>query len=95
MDELFKQIFIGIIVAIIVGWLGFGGKKKVIVQGTGKIRKTGKWIMLISGIFIFIGLIWVSNDPTYKGWHPGYSLSIISFMFFLLGKLIAWWQKVF
>ena len=52
MSELFNQIFIGIIVAIIVGWLGFGGKK-VIVHNGGRVKKTGKGIMLVSGIFIF------------------------------------------
>ena len=94
MSELFNQIFIGIIVAIILGWLGLGNKK-VIVQNGGKVRKTGKLIMLISGISIFVGLIWAGNNPLYKGWHPGYSLSVISFFVFILGKIVAWWQRIF
>ncbi len=93
MDSLFSQIISGIIVAIILGWLGFGGTKRVVIHNEGRVRKTGKWIMIISGIAIFIGLAWAGSSNS-TSWQPGHSLALLAFFVFLLGKLIAWFQRL-
>lgn len=93
MNEFFSQIAIGIIVAIILGWLGFGGSKKVIVNNS-KSHKLGKWIMIISVIIMIIGLNWAGKQsPTINTIAPGYSVAILGGFFFLIGKVIAWFQR--
>lgn len=96
MNQLFINIIGGLAVAIIAAWFGIGGTTKVVVHGS-KVRKTGKWIILISVAMILGGLSWHGKlAPTksifsfndWGSWLFGYGI-----LFFIVGKVVAWFQR--
>lgn len=100
MDQLLMQVVGGVIVAIIAGCFGIGGTTRVISHGT-KIRRTGKWIILISVVMIFAGLAWMGNGnpQSMDDWFKppavyGFTLALYGFLFFFIGKVVAWFQKI-
>lgn len=94
MNNILSQIISGIIVALILYWIGLGSNK-VIVYNSGKIRKTGKWIIIISILIIIIGLnIGAKQQVNYTGTiSPGYGFAILGGFLFFIGKIIAWFQR--
>lgn len=100
MDQLLIQVLGGVIVAIIAGWFGVGGTTRVVVHGT-KVRRTGKWIIIISVVMIFIGLAWMGNGhpQSMDDWFKpptvyGFTLALYGLLFFFIGKVVAWFQKL-
>jgi hypothetical protein len=53
MSQLLISVVGGLLVIIIAAIFGLGGTK-VTIQGGGKIKKTGKWIIIISVVMFFI-----------------------------------------
>ncbi|HVM73920.1 MAG TPA: hypothetical protein VMU13_03540 [Candidatus Paceibacterota bacterium] len=89
MSELLITIIGGLVVAFLAWLFGFsGGKSKVVVQGI-RVRRTGKWMMLISAAMILGGLAWASSNQLY-----GYTLAGYGVLFFIVGKVVAWFQKL-
>jgi len=97
MSNLFINVIGGLIVVIIATWLGIGGSTKVIVQSNGRIKKTGKWIIIISVAMILSGLIWAgSNSPVQGGFDlnktgtvHGLTLTGYGALLFFIGKIIS------
>lgn len=100
MDQLLITIIGGVIVAIIATWLGISGSTRVVIEGT-HVRKTGKWIILISAVMIFGGLIWMVNSNP-QGLNDcvrppavyGFTLAGYGLIFFMIGKVVAWFQRL-
>jgi hypothetical protein len=96
MKDLLFQIIGGLIVVLIAAWLGIGGTTKVVVHG-GQVRKTGKWIILISVAMILGGLSWHDKlAPTksifnFNDW--GSLLFGYGILFLIVGKVVAWFQR--
>jgi hypothetical protein len=101
MSELIITVVGGLLVIVIASWFGLGGSTNVTVHGGGRVKKTGKWIILISVAMILGGLAWAgSNSPTQGGFdfnHPGtvYGMTLAGYgiLFFIIGKIVAWFQK--
>ncbi len=101
MQNLIITVIGGLLVVVIASWFGLGGNTKVTVQGGGKVKKTGKWIILISVAMIFGGLAWAgSNSPAQGGFdfnQPstvyGLTLAGYGILFFVIGKVVAWFQR--
>jgi len=94
MSPLLISILGGLAVLIIGNWLGFGSSTRVTIHGAGKVRKTGKWIMIVSWIVIFTGLAWGGKDTPIKGQiAPGYGLAILGGFMYIIGRFIAWFQR--
>ncbi len=99
--ELLITVVGGLLVTIIAAWLGLGGTTKVTIRGGGKIKKTGKWIILISVVMFFVGLsLCRKSDPTQWGFDLnipstlyGVTIILYSGLFFLVGKVVAWFQR--
>ena len=89
MNELIITIVGGLVVAFLAWMFGIsGGKSKVVVQGI-RVRRTGKWIILFSVLMILGGLAWANSSQVY-----GYTLAGYGVLFFLVGKVVAWFQKL-
>ena len=101
MEQLIYTVIGGVLIAIISTILGIGGTKRVVIHGN-PVRKTGKWIIIVSILMIFGGLAWAgSNSPTQGGFDfskPGtiYGLTLTGYgvLAFIIGKIIAWFQKI-
>jgi len=102
MSDLIITIIGGLVVIVIASWFGLGGNTKVTVHGGGRVKKTGKWIILISIAMIIGGLAWAgSNSPAQGGFdfsQPGtvYGLTLAGYgvLFFIIGKIVAWFQRL-
>jgi hypothetical protein len=100
MNELLISVVGGLLVIIIAATFGLGGTK-VTVQGGGRIKKTGKWIIIISVVMFLFGLsLLKKNDPTQWGFDLnipstlyGVTIMLYSGLFFVVGKIIAWFQR--
>ncbi len=89
MNTLLITVVGGLIVAFIASLFGWGGGRSTFVQGV-KIRKSGKIIIIISVLMILGGLSWAgSGSPLY-----GYTLAGYGVLFFIIGKIVAWFQKL-
>lgn len=100
MKELLLQIIGGVIVAAIAAWFGIGGTKRVVIHHTGRSRRTGKWIILISVVMILGGLSWMgsSNPQGFNDWLKppaiyGFTLAGYGVIFLVIGKIVAWFQR--
>lgn len=93
MKELVFTIISGVIVAIIVSWLGIGGTSHVSVHGS-PVRKTGKWIIVLGVLMIIGGLAWAGRNST-SGLPAinGYVLAGYGLIFFIAGKVVSWFQR--
>lgn len=103
MSNFVVTIISGIIVAIIVSWLGIGGsKKQVIMSGGVKVRKTGKLIIIISVIIIIWGMLLLGNnsnptaimDMTNRQAANGLLLMFLGAILLIIGKIVAWFQRL-
>ena len=93
MNQFIINIIGGVIIAILVSWLGFGGSK-VTIQHTGTSRKTGKKIMLFAILMIFTGAIWAGKDTLHTGLsNHGTLLASYGFILFIIGWVVNWFQK--
>ena len=102
MGNLIITVVGGLLVIIIASLIGLGkNTTKVTVLGGGKVKKTGKWIILISVTMILGGFVWVGNNsPTQggidfskSGTIYGLTLAGYGFLFYFVGKVIAWFQR--
>ena len=102
MSNLIVTIIGGVVVAILVSLLGIGkNKTPVIVTHGFKVRRTGKWIMIISSVIIIWGFLLLGNnsDPTAginfnnRQTIYGFTLIFWGVIIFIVGKVIAWFQK--
>lgn len=101
MDQLLLQVLAGLIVIIVGAWWGIGGSTKVVIQGNRKVKKTGKWMIIIAVAMILIGLTMLKKgDPTKWGYdmtNPstlyGVTLAGYGFLLLLVGKVVTWFQK--
>ena len=103
MSNFVVTIISGIIVAIIVSWLGIGeSKKQVIMSGGVKVRKTGKLIIIISVIIIIWGMLLLGNnsnptaimDMTNRQTANGLLLMFLGTILLIIGKIVAWFQRI-
>jgi hypothetical protein len=102
MGQLFITIIGGLIVAAIASWFGFSGSTKVTIHGGHKVKKTGKWIILISVVMILSGLAWAGSGSPAQGGLDfnkpvtlyGLTLAGYGLIFFFVGKVVAWFQKL-
>jgi hypothetical protein len=101
MSQLFITVVGGLLVVIIAALFGFGGTTKVSVLDGGKVKKTGKWIIIISVVMFFIGLsLCKKSDPTQWGFDLnipstlyGVTIMLYAGLFFFVGKIVAWFQR--
>ncbi len=94
MSNLVITIIGGLIVAILASWLGLGGSTTVRIRSGVRTSRTGKNIMIFSIIIILGGLIWASKTTQPSGtFTAGHGLAICGVFIFLIGKLIAWYQR--
>lgn len=89
MNELVITIIGGLAVAFIASLFGWGAGRSTVVQGV-KVRKSGKIIMIISALMILGGLAWAGNGNEVYG----YTLAGYGVLFFLIGKVVAWFQRL-
>ena len=103
MTDFIIEIIVGVIVTIVVAQLGIGViKTKVVHTHEVKIKKTGKWIILISVAMIFFGLVAISNNHNPEAGFENENLKFwIGFAFlgygivlFIIGKIVAWFQRL-
>lgn len=93
MSDLMIQIAAGLIVILIAGWLGLGGKTITIQSSSTK--KTGKkmilvaWVLIILGLYLGAGANWDTETA-----RAGAGISSLGFGFLLLivGRVVAWYQ---
>lgn len=76
-------------VAFVASLFGWGGGRSVVVQGV-KVRKSGKIIMIVAAIMILGGLSWAGSGQQLYG----YTLAGYGLLFFIVGKIVAWFQKM-
>ncbi len=101
MNQLFITVIGGLIVAAIASWFGFGGSTKVTIHGGHRVKKTGKWIIIISVVMILGGLAWAGSGSSAKGGLDfnntktlyGLTLAGYGLIFFFVGKVVAWFQR--
>ena len=101
MNQLVITVVGGLIVLILGAWFGLSGSTKVRVEGGHKVKKTGKLLILISVLMILGGLAWAgSNAPAQggvdlniPGMLYGFTLAGYGVLLFIVGKIVAWWQK--
>lgn len=88
--------------AALVSWLGIGkNKSQVVVVHGSKVKKSGKWIIIISSIIIIWGFLLLGNNsaPTAeinlinRQTVYGFSLIFWGGVLFIVGKIIVWFQK--
>ncbi len=91
MSQLIFTIIGGVITAIVVAWFGIGSTTRVVVQGA-KIRRSGKWIVFFSVIAILGGLAWAGSNPASPIY--GYTLAGYGVLAYLVGRIVAWFQKL-
>lgn len=94
MSDLMIQVIAGVIVAIIVSLVGIGHRVKISHGNTSP--KTGKKIMILSVVAIFVGAYYGGQN----GWDMESTQSVIGatiagygFLFFIIGKVVAWYQS--
>jgi len=100
MGQLIITIIGGLAVMFIASLLGISEKMTITVQG-GKIRKTGKWVIILSILMILFGLYLCSQNPLKEGGYDMnkiktvYGLTLIGYgvIIFGIGKFIAWFQR--
>ncbi|HTX87122.1 MAG TPA: hypothetical protein VMC41_03615 [Candidatus Nanoarchaeia archaeon] len=113
MNNLIVNIIGGVIVAVLVSWLGIGrgrssdvpgtsrGRSSTIVIQSPKARKTGKWIIIISVILIIWGIMLFGNSASQGAAinlskpNAIYGLGLLEIggVLFIIGKIIAWFQR--
>jgi len=89
MNELAITIIGGLAVAFIASLFGWGSSRSTVVQGV-RVRRSGKIIMIISALMVLGGLTWAGNGSQLYG----YTLAGYGALFFLVGKVVAWFQKL-
>src|SRR3989338_10366743 len=96
MSQLLIQIIGGVIVAVIAALFGIGGTTRVTVH-SGVVRKTGKWIIIISVLMIMGGIALLNKQTApndiWKFNTPGSLLIGYGILFFIVGKIVAWYQR--
>ncbi|OGF19336.1 hypothetical protein A3I35_03045 [Candidatus Falkowbacteria bacterium RIFCSPLOWO2_02_FULL_45_15] len=102
-SNLIVTIISGLVVAAMIYWFGIGGGKTSVVQIQGaKIRKTGKWIILISALIIALGIKLLVDSVSpgekidYSNMDSIYAFGVFSLgvMLFIAGKVITWFQRM-
>lgn len=94
MSDLAIQIVAGLIVILIAGWLGLGGKTVTIQSNTTK--KTGKKMILISWVLIILGLYLGGSanwDLETAKAGAGASSLILGFLLLIVGRIVVWFQS--
>jgi hypothetical protein len=89
MKELVVTVIGGILVMALGSWFGIGSSRVTTVEGV-RIRKSGKWMIIISVIMIIGGLSWAGSGNTLAG----YTLVGYGFLLFIVGRVVAWFQKI-
>jgi len=102
MSNFVVTIIGGVVVAALVSWLGIGkNKAQVVIVNGSKVKKSGKWIIIISSVIIIWGFLLLGNnsDPTAeinlinRQTVYGFSLILWGGVLFIVGKIIVWFQK--
>lgn len=97
MNQLLINVIGGVAVIIIAALFGIGGTTRVVVHGT-HARKTGKWIIIISVVMILVGASLAGKNPSHTGGlnfnDPGTLLMGYGVLFFVVGKIVAWYQRL-
>lgn len=103
MSNFLIAVISGLTVLALASWFGIGKDKTARVLPKGfRVRKTGKWIMIISVIIIIWGLILWGGDPGQSmgfNLHSqrasfGFLMTIAGGILFGIGKIIEWFQKI-
>ena len=103
MSNFIVTIISGVLVAILVSWLGIGkDKTPVKFAGGFRVRRTGKWMIIISVILIIWGIILIVNNSNpaagfnFNNPNSIYGLGLLEVggILFVVGKIVAWFQKL-
>ena len=86
--DLLTSIIAGLVVAFLTGLFGWGSNRQTVIHGV-RVRKTGKWIIIVSIAIIFAGLYWSETNKLY-----GYTLAGYGLLGFVIGRIVAWFQRV-
>jgi xanthosine utilization system XapX-like protein len=89
MHELLIAIVAGLVVAFLASLLGLSSSNSTVVHGV-RVRKSGKVIIIISVLMILAGLSWAGSGQQLYG----YTLAGYGVFFFLIGKVVAWFQRL-
>lgn len=100
MKQLIITVIGGVLIAVITTFFGIGKTTQVVVGGN-RVKKTGKWIIIVSALMIFSGFYIVGyNTPPQGGIDfnkPGiiYGLTLAGYglMALLIGRIVAWFQQ--
>lgn len=103
MASFFIAVISGLTVLALASWFGIGKDKNSKVLPSGfKVRKTGKWIIIISVIMVVCGLaLWLGDPGQNTGFNLhsqrasfGFLMAILGGILFGVGKIIEWFQKI-
>ena len=94
MSDLTLQVIAGVVVAIIVSFIGIGQRIKI--SHNSASPKTGKKIMIVSAVAILIGAYYGGQS----GWDMESTQGVIGattvgcgVILFFIGRVISWYQK--
>lgn len=88
MHDWLAAIIGGLVVAFIAWLFGINGSSKTIIQGT-RVRRTGKWVIIIAVSMLLGGLYWSNTNQV-----AGYTLAAYGALFFIVGRIVAWFQRM-
>lgn len=103
MSNFILTVISGVAVALLVSWLGIGKDKGCKVLSNGfRVRKTGKWIIIISIIIIIWSFMLMGSNPNPSAGFDlhdsktsnGLFMLIIGGFLFCVGKVVEWFQKL-
>ncbi len=92
MKDLILMVVGGVLVTVITSIFGIGNSKITVIEGV-RVKKTGKWIIMVSVMMILSGLVW-AGKTTPDARLYGYTLAGYGFLAFIVGKVITWFQKI-
>jgi hypothetical protein len=88
MENYISEIIVGVITTIIVGWLGLGKSKVVVIRGQKRNNKW-KWLMIFSVLLGVLDIYLMINGRTILGLEPGILL-LAAVVSYYGSKLLNW-----
>lgn len=90
----------GLTVLVLAKLLGLSGGSKfhVVTHGATKVKKTGKWMMVVGALMIIGGLALAgyqinSSDPLSLYQYMGYTITGYGLLIHIVGRVVSWFQS--